>query len=183
MSGSWAAGWATSDIVSAAEFAKGIGCIYDTTLSGGAASIDVTSIPAVYAHLLLVGYLRSDTAAYITGLLLRFNNDSGSNYDCAATGQTSINPASTSVGIAGASRTSSVFAPVAILIPHYAGSSNDKSALFLASLPDNASNAWGAGTTPAGVWKATAAINRITLSPAAGSLIAGSRFSIYAMGA
>lgn len=99
MSGSWATGWATGDVVTAAEFAKGVGCIYDTTLGVGAASIDVTGIVGSYAHLLIVAYVRSDTAASATGLLTRFNGDTGANYTGAATSTaTSVTSGSSTIG-------------------------------------------------------------------------------------
>ena len=182
--GTWALGWATNDIVSAAEYGKGAGCIYDTTLGAGAASIDVTSIIGSYAHLLVVGYLRSDTAAVTTGSLLRFNGDSAANYGWYSLIGTASSATATAITdnvapIAAATATAGIFTAIEWLIPHYAGTANFKSVV------------WGGGTAQTsgnissaqGVWRSATAINRITVSAGAGSLITGSRFSIYAFGA
>jgi hypothetical protein len=181
--GTWALGWATGDVVSAAEFGKGVGCIYDTTLGAGAVSIDVTGIVGLYAHLLVVAYPRSDTAATSTDIVLRFNADSGSNYGYSTT----PGPVSTTSGssllltsaMPAASATAGVFGAMCVVIPHYANTSNHKSACWMAG-HGGGSNTIAPG---AGVWRNTAALNRITISAAAGNLIAGTRFSIYGMGA
>jgi hypothetical protein len=52
-----------------------------TVGSGGASSVDFTSIPQVYEHLQIRGIGRGATnTANYPGLLMRFNSDSGSNY-------------------------------------------------------------------------------------------------------
>ncbi len=53
----------------------------DTTLGVAAASIDFTSIPQTFAHLMLALYGRGDTAVVNQFVRIRFNNDSGANYD------------------------------------------------------------------------------------------------------
>lgn len=183
MSGTWASGWATNDVVSAAEFAKGFGSIYDTTLGVGAANIDITGITGLYAHLLIVAYLRSDTAAFSTDLVLRFNGDSGGNYNANNNGSATSIGAGTgaNAAIAAASATASMFSAFAIFIPHYAGTANFKSAILPAF--DVSSTSLVNGVTRAGVWKSTSAINRITISAAAGNLVTGSRLSLFVMGA
>src|SRR6266704_6680502 len=80
-SATWALGWLAGDVVTSAEFAKGAGSIYDTTLGGASATVDITSIIANYAHLLIEVYARSDTAANTALLGMRFNNDAAANYD------------------------------------------------------------------------------------------------------
>ncbi len=190
--GTWALGWASGDIVSAAEYAKSVGCIYDTTLGSGAASIDVTSIIGSYAHLLLVAYLRSTTAAQSTDLVLRFNGDSGANYGYAGVGRQTANfntVTATSLGggadapIPGASATAGGFGALLMLIPHYANSANHKSAVYMAGQGSGSTTTDLTNAFAAGAWRSTSAINRVTISAAAGNLDTGSRFSIYAMGA
>lgn len=52
-----------------------------TVLAANAASITISSIPATYKHLMLVTELRTDIAATIDSVLLRFNGDtSAANY-------------------------------------------------------------------------------------------------------
>jgi hypothetical protein len=77
----WLAKWNVGDVLTAAELNKSMGSLSDTTLGVSAASIDISSLPTTYAHLLLVGQLRSDTAAASTTALLRFNGDTGANYN------------------------------------------------------------------------------------------------------
>jgi hypothetical protein len=180
MSGTWALGWATADVVSAAEFAKGVGCIYDTTLGAGAASIDVTGIVGVYAHLKIVAYLRSDTAAVGTDIIVRFNADSAANYTTVNATQTSINSNAAAL-MPAASHAANAFGAYEIVIPHYAGTANNKSANAVGAT-NTTSTTMGAAAF-GGMWRSTAAITRITVSAAAGNIVTGSRLSIYAMGA
>lgn len=193
-SASWANGWLTNDVVTASEFAKGIGAIYDTTLGSAAATIDVTGIVAVYAHLMIEVYGRGDTAATATNLTMRFNNDSAANYDYQLTvvagavtspaevfGATSLYCGAIPANTAGAN----LLSQNRIEIAHYAGATNNKTALVQFG--------YKIGTTAAasnvnvgavgGFWRSSAAINRITLLPAAGNFVAGTRVTIYAMGA
>jgi hypothetical protein len=190
--GTWPLGWATGDIETAAEFKKGIGCISDTTLGGSAANVDITSIVATYAHLLIVSYARGDTAAANTALNVRFNNDTAANYDFqrltggAATvsafeafAQTSIISCFIPANTAGAN----LFNASLVFIPHYAGSANNKVALSLASVKLGTTTGSLATYLHGGFWRSSAAINRITLLPAAGNFVAGTRVSLYGMGA
>jgi len=52
-----------------------------TVLGSNLTSISISSIPATYKHLLLVVEARTDVAAAVDSILLRFNGDTGSNYD------------------------------------------------------------------------------------------------------
>lgn len=192
MTGTWASGWATGDIVTAAEFKKGVGAIFDTTLGGAAANIDVTSISATYAHLLLTLYSRSDAATALVAGLMRFNGDSAANYDyqyvqgqaATASAAESFGASSLTIGnIAGNTAGANLFGTQEIFIPHYAGASNNKGFIALSA------NKIGVATTNitvnlfGGSWRSNAAINRITLLPGSGSFMAGTRLTIYAMGA
>ncbi len=181
MTGTWSGGWATGDIVLAAEFAKGVGCISDTTLGVGAASIDVTGIIGGYAHLLVVAYLRSTTAALTTDLIIRFNGDSGSNYTGnGTTSATSITSANTDMP--GASGTSGNFGAYGILIPNYASTTANKPVVMFGNHFDSGSTAMQVGECGGGQWRNTSAIDQVTISAAAGSLDTGSRVSVYVMG-
>lgn len=189
MSGTWPSGWVAGDVVTAAEFAKGVGAIYNTTLGSAAASVDVTGIIAGYAHLFIVCHLRGDTAATTAQVLMRFNNDSGANYvrqriDAAstavnasqATGQTS-----TFVGdCPAASATASLDSTHLILVSNYANALSFKSCVSVYFAR------WAASVMEVGVsggdWASAAAINRVTLLPSAGNFAIGSRVTIYGMG-
>jgi hypothetical protein len=191
-SGTWPLGWATGDIETAAEFKKGIGCISDTTLGGSAANIDITSIVATYAHLLIVTYARGDTAAGSIAMNMRFNNDTAANYDHQRlTGggatptavesftQTSMPHYFMPANTAGAN----LFSAHISFIPNYAGSTNNKLSLSVASLKTGTGTGGMAVAITGGFWRSNAAINRITLLPGAGNFVAGTRVTIYGMGA
>jgi len=192
-SASWVNGWLTGDVVTAAEFRKGMGMIADSTLGGSAASIDFTSLPTSYAHLLLLAQLRGDTAANTTALNVRFNNDSGTNYrygqisSTGATvstteqyGQTSINPGSLPANTASGSTPSAVM----LFVPNYGSTTFHKTCvgLDMANVADAGPNQFNM-YLGAGRWASTSAISRITLLPAAGNFVTGSRVTIYALGA
>jgi len=76
----WSTGWVAGNLVTAAEFGKGVGCIYDTTLVGTPASIDIPGIVATYAHLLIMHSLRGDIAGTGANLWLRFNGAASDMY-------------------------------------------------------------------------------------------------------
>jgi hypothetical protein len=158
----------------------------DTTLGGSAASIDFTSIPSTFAHLMLVAYLRGDAVAAFVNALVRFNNDSGANYlyeqlngsgatpgSSTASGQTA---AMASQVAAAASAGAGLFTPIVAWIPGYASTVQTKNLLALSLY---------AGTPllqlTGSNWSNTAAINRLTLLPSSGSWITGSRFTLYGL--
>ena len=192
MTGTWPTGWATGDIETAAEFKKGIGAISDTTLGAPAANIDITSIVGTYAHLLVWVYARGDTALAITSLLARFNGDSAANYDfqifegSAAALLVNESFAATSAlagRIPANTAEANLFNASLTFIPHYAGSSNNKVALSVSSAKSGVTSGSIDNTLVGGFWRSNAAINRITLLPIAGNFVAGTRVSLYGMGA
>lgn len=194
MSGTWTSGWVTGDIVTAAEFRKGVGAIADTTLGASTASIDLTGLPTSYAHLMIVVNARSDAVATSVGLNMRLNNDAGASQYVTDTilGQTGpsttyadqIAATSATVGnITGASANAGLTGSSVLWIPAYGGTTFIKRWLGIESVQWNTTaGTWYAGVA-AGFWNSTAAINRITLLPTSGNFIAGTRVSVYAMGA
>lgn len=192
MTGTWPASWATGDVVLASEFKKGIGAIFDTTLGAGAAFVDITSIVATYAHLLLVVYARGDTAAANTVLNTRFNNDVAANYDsqsltgqAASTiagelfGSTAMFNGSMPANTAGAN----LFCAHLIFIPNYANTANNKICFALNTLKTGTASTNMNAILQVGFWRSNAAINRITLLPGGGNIVTGSRVTLYGMGA
>lgn len=192
MTGTYATGWATGDVELASEYKKGIGSISDTTLGGSAANVDVSSIVSTYAHLLVVVYARGDTAATSTPVNLRFNGDAGANYDSQelqASGA-SVSPAEAfaqTVMLAGHAPANTapanLFCAMVAFIPHYAGSANNKLALAISSIRVGTTTGLMANTLNGAFWRSTAAINRVTIQPGAGNFVAGTRVTIYGMGA
>lgn len=192
MTGTWPLGFATGDVMNAAQFGKGIGAIFDSTLGGSAASIDITGIVTTYAHLLVVVYGRGDTASTSISLAARFNADAAANYDYQILGGSAAGVAASEafaqnqafVGeIPANTGGANLFGACMLFIPHYAGSANNKASVAVSSLKKGTSS--GNMTTElfAGFWRSSAAINRITILASAGNLVAGTRMTIYGVGA
>jgi hypothetical protein len=192
LTGTWASGWATGDIVTAAEFKKSAGAIFDSTLGASAASIDVTGISNTYAHLMISIYSRGDTAAISTDVMMRFNGDTAANYDwqramgiAAATSAFETFAQTTmAVGFCpGSTAGANLFASQEVFIPNYAGSTNNKQHVSIHSMKAGTASTnlsvgiWG------GSWRSNAAINQVTLLPQAGNFVAGTRVTVHALGA
>ncbi len=189
--GTWTLGWASGDLVTAAEFKKGIGAIYDTTLGASAAQVDYQLIPQTYAHLLLVAHSRVDTGGG-QGFYARFNFDVAANYDwqqlrgtsTAASAVEAYAQSAMLLGITtGPTAPAGLFATMVAWIPFYAGTAANKTALSQSSLKT--------GTTPSNMftdmfsnnWRSSAAINQVTVFPIGANFVAGTRVTLYAMGA
>jgi hypothetical protein len=194
MSGTWASGWVTGDLVPAAEFKKGIGCIYDTTLGVSAASIDISGIPTSYAHLMLEVYARTDYAsAAIDGVQLRFNADTTANYDyqtfdgtgSATAAAELFGQTSAQCGLAaGNTAAANLFDTSRVLIAHYANASHNKSFESTAAHKQGTASGNMQARSSVGFWRSNSAISEITLiSLNSANFVAGTRVSLYVMGA
>lgn len=192
MTGTWATGWATGDIVTAAEFKKAAGSIFDTTLGGTAATVDVTSISAAYAHLLITIYARGDFAGANVNTSIRFNGDSGANYDAQLLAGTAATPSAAEafgqtsavvLNTPAATAPANLFSSAEIFIPNYAGSTNNKQTVSFDGVKLGTATGNLQVILRSAAWRSNAAINRITLLPASGNFVAGTRVTIYAMGA
>lgn len=164
--------------------------LFDSTLGSAAATIDTgaNGIPSGYSSLYAVVVARSAGAVFNNGINLRFNNDSGANYDYAlilnnvgtvsqsnAAGQTAI----TFSTISGASGTASYPGIARISIPAYTDTTFFKmlEATGGTNVPSHFVQDFCTGT-----WKSTAAITRIAIiEGSGGNLVAGSRMTIYGL--
>ena len=145
-----------------------------TVGSGGASSIDFSSIPATYTDLCLKLSLRTSNNTNARDyFMMRFNGSSSSiysnrwmmGYDNGSTVSSSGSAQSyQNAFVADANdATASTFGNAEIYFPNYAGSSNKSlSADWVAE--NNASTFYGLGFT-AGLWANTSAINQITIYP------------------
>ena len=143
-----------------------------TVGSGGASSIDFTSIPSTYTDLCLKLSLRDNRASTADFILLSFNGSTttftnryleGDGFNTPASGSTAR-----AAGLANAATsTASTFSNTEIYIPNYA-SGNYKSYSADAVAENNATTAWA--DFHAGLWSNTAAINQVTISPNSGTL-------------
>lgn len=156
-----------------------------TVGSGGAASIDFTSIPQTYTDLKVVLSIRDGQSAYFANGFMRFNSDSGSNYfvrDLQGYNLTATSGSGTETSafvgyFNAASSTANTFGSAEVYIPNYT-SSNQKSFSSDAVQENN-----GGGTTyvmslRALLWNGTAAISSISISTA-GTLSQYSSASLY----
>jgi hypothetical protein len=163
--------------------------ITNTVLGVAAASFDFQNIVGTFNHLRLLTQLRDDSAGTgIAGALLRFNNDSGANYNivqmqnvnATVTGTNTLantsgaGPVQTNGGA-----TASYFGIGTIDIPFYAKTTAFKAAIVgMGSVEAVAANTIEKHCSS--VWKNTAAITRVTILPGAGSnFVAGSAVSLY----
>ena len=141
-----------------------------TVGSGGAASINFTSIPQTYTDLKLVMSTRDAYAGVFDGIKITFNSNT-TNYswryaEGSGTGVSSGNDSSQAFGIVGigtgASATASVFGSGEVYIPNYT-SANNKSFSTDAVSENNAASAlaqiW------ANLWANSAAITSISIFP------------------
>lgn len=167
--------------------------ISDSTL-GGDGVFSFTSIAGTFKHLQLVCYLRTDRAATEDDLGIRFNNDTAANYDgyafkASGTGPTTAAGealAATSIkqtnGCVGTNATANVFGSCTILIPHYAGTANQKVAQISISKKIGTATGNLHVMTGVGGWRSTAAITRVDLLPLVGTNFkAGSRVTLYGL--
>jgi hypothetical protein len=155
-----------------------------TVGSGGAASIDFSSIPATYTDLCLKISARSSRSAKTDTMFLKFNGTS-TTYPTQRlyTFGTTIGadtPSSTGFiigGVTGATATASTFTNTEIYAPDYVGSAH-KSIYVNAASEDNTATG-NFLMLEAGVWQNTAAINQITLTCDVGTFVQHSSASLY----
>jgi hypothetical protein len=149
-----------------------------TVGSGGASSIDFTSIPSTYTDLVLKYSVRQDLATVAASDYLYLNGSqtsySGRWIEGNGASASSFTATTTYLygngGGDGANATANTFANAEIYIPNYAGSTN-KSLSHDAVSENNATTAYT--DLGAGLWSNTAAINRVTLSTSATSITGG----------
>jgi hypothetical protein len=155
-----------------------------TVGSGGASSIDFTSIPSTYTDLILKMSQRGTEAAVYNTLRLRFNNDTtDANYayrfvrgsgSAASSANSSASPY-TGEGN-GSSSTANTFSNYEIYIPNYAGSQQKSSSVDFVN-ENNATEAYA--QLLARLWTATAAINQVTVFPSTGTFVQYSTATLY----
>jgi hypothetical protein len=143
------------------------------TLGSAASSVTFSSIPSTYTDLLCV---ISGSFSIAQGVYLRFNNDSGNNYSStfmtgngtAASSSRSSNDPWTPLGYLGTDLSNTIFS-----VMNYANTTTNKTGI-------GRGNTAGALTfASVGLWRSTAAINRMDISPTSGTITTGSTFTLY----
>lgn len=147
-----------------------------TVGSGGASSINFTSIPSTYTDLCIKLSARGTLGGGITwqNLRLRFNGDSGSNYSyrlLATLSGSVLSASETSTYLRYsygnyADSTASTFSNAEYYITNYT-SSNNKSISYDSVVENNSSSVYALAIT-AGLWSNSAALSSIAITPDAG---------------
>lgn len=159
--------------------------IASTTVgSGGASTIDFTSIPSTYTDLCLKVSARMSNAT-AGGTYINFNG-STSNYSSRGiegTGSsvaTFLNSGGTNklyIGVVNwGNSTASIFSSFDIYIPNYAGSQNKPVSVDQVT-ENNATSSWN--TLMSGLWADTTAISSLSLSTQFGSFVQYSTATLY----
>ena len=160
--------------------------------AGSATMIDVTSIPATYDHLYLVGSLRSDKAsATRTSAEIQFNADTGTNYtqNYVYSGGANNTPTANKqtgydsfqdIECPAADCLADTFSSFEMWIYNYSNTTHLKQCLLLSSSPNNdvVEHRGGIKVT-AGVWASTAAIDRIKMFVGTDNFVQYSSMTIY----
>lgn len=155
---------------------------------GGVASVSFSSIAATWRDLRVVVRGRGDKAATSCTIRLRFNADSGSNYDTEALGVTnttvsgtpSIGATSLTIGfLPAASATANFGGRCEATISDYRGTTFQKQIQSVAGSKTSNAAASVYTETRTGWWRSTSAITDIEVTPDTGNFIAGTVVSLY----
>lgn len=162
--------------------------IASNTLGSAAANVTFSSIPSTYTDLALRWSVRTDAGTtYLMTMRFEFNGDTGTNYssisvygDGVSAQSNQPNNATFMAAMAsmnGTNTTTNTFASGEIYLPSYTASQNKSFSLFGASETSNTVEVRIAGL--ASLWRNTAAINQIKLTPSANNFASGSTFYLY----
>ena len=181
---------ATGDLISAAQLNLLPVRLADSTVVGAAvASLDISSIPAIYSHLEVWVEARSDNAGALLSLSMYLNSDNAANYFYEET-QSSAAAVTASEGLAqtsgfvgrvpGAGAASAAYSGTCVIqLPNYAKTTWRKRWTSEWSVnTDGLTGTVRHGRT-GGFWNTSNTTDRVTLFASSGLLIAGSRVTIY----
>ena len=164
--------------------------IAETVLAASAASVTFSNIPQGFRHLLIYSLGRSDAVLEADTLVIRFNNDSGSNYDVQrlTAGSTTVSAAATRatassfIGqLEAANSRPANFAQSSILILGYSNSAIEKSAIGTGTIFGNTDADTDLFIVTRSLrWRNTNVITSIVIVPANGpNFVTGSSFQLY----
>lgn len=158
---------------------------------GTSSTMDFQNIAGTYSSLQLVFWGRSSLAAVTDTLYMRFNNDSGANYDWANNRSNNSAVSSTfqaadTNGIAiavitGATGTASLAASAVADIPSYAATAFYKTATIVNQEQHGVTAGTANLTIFGGTWHNTAAITRVTVRTASANIVSGSIATLYGL--
>jgi hypothetical protein len=165
--------------------------IAEVVLASPSATIDFTSIPATFRCLVVELLVRGDVVGDHTDVQLRFNNDSNANYvyERVITAGTTLT-ASEQIGpgtffslgeMACSLSPAGAVGAYSVRIPMYAQTALHKGMLSYATARHLATTGNTKLNQCGGQWLSTAAINRITFTPAASNFNTGSIAVLYGL--
>ena len=154
--------------------------IATATLSS-AGTVSFTSIPSTFKHL-QIRFKANNTTAANYKISLRFNSDSGSNYNWhwlagdGSAASAGANDENTAMRLVKANYSTTNWTVGVIDLLDYANENKFKTGKALGGWDSN-----GGGTVElsSGLWRSTAAITQINIAPYAGNYEAGSTFALY----
>lgn len=160
-----------------------------TVGAGGSSTISFSSIPSTYKHLQL-RYLARDTTgvADITGIVLRFNSDSGSNYtrhyllSDGGGPYGGVSGSTTYINgglVVSGGTAASIFATAVIDILDYSDTNKYKTYKVLSGAETNSTSPKGYIDYESALWRSTSAVSSITITLATGNYAQYSQFALY----
>lgn len=161
--------------------------IYDKTLAITEGSFDI-SIPAGYSHLKLVVSGRGTIVDTDLDTKLRFNGDTGNNYDfeyigglgASASAGESFGQSAIIIGLlAGSTAPAGLGNSIEVDIPDHSSTTFNKTLMSRNARKRGVSSGDMLARHYHGFWRSSAAINSITIFPTSGSFVAGSRVTVY----
>jgi len=161
--------------------------IATATGTGSSGTITFSSIPSTYQHLQVRFLVRSTSvSAGFENLLIRFNSDTGSNYDyhvlfgdgssASASAGTSATSARARDVVARSGVASNIHGVGVINLNDYASTTKNKTISIFHGVDANGS---GNATLQSGLWRNTNAVNSITLFLPSDSWTTSSTFALY----
>ena len=165
--------------------------IATSMLATASASVSFTSIPATYSHLQVRGFVKySNTGNDRSAVHVRFNSDTGNNYNAGTLYGTGAAIASDQAITQSITRFASVAAPssnstytsmfgmfVADILD-YANTNKYKTIIGVGGYDSN-SNTYSNVALQSGAWLSTSAITSMAITPDSGNWTAGSQFTLY----
>jgi predicted mannosyl-3-phosphoglycerate phosphatase (HAD superfamily) len=151
--------------------------IATTTLGSASNNVTFSSVPATYTDIVVICNAKTDTGS--ADLWFNFNSDTGSNYSITfISGNGSIiqsarNTNATKMSVTNYGYLETTIGTYIVNIQNYSNTTTYKSSLARAN---TTSNGLAEGV---GLWRSTAAISTIKISPSAENFATGSTFTLY----
>jgi hypothetical protein len=164
--------------------------IAETVTTGSATNVQFASIAATYRDLEVRVRGRGTTAATLVNMRMRFNGDTGANYDhndhqlnnTATAGFSSVVQTSALIGnIAAATAPASVADFLQATVADYRGTTFQKAGHWKGSIKTSTAVTGLFNEQGSFWWRSTSAINQVDVFPTAGGFVDGTVVSLYGL--